>query len=412
MNNIQTQEFIQEKFAEYYKQNASVAQPLPSIEKREFAFLLFKERTMLRHKGFKSVEDLNGFLNNVAPSDAYYSSAYYERPAEEMSAKGWVGADLIFDIDADHIPTPCDKQHDTWTCKNCGASGRQTKPKKCPKCQGQKFDNVTWPCDICLESAKKETIKLMEVLAEDFGFSPKEMNLAFSGHRGYHVQISNDVIKTFDSIMRKEIIDYISGIGLEPKLHSFDLENGVGPLLEDFGWRGRIAKGTYELLLSPEQLESVGLSPTALKGIQQQKQRILERWEGKGPWGLVSGVGPGGWEKIIRKAIETQSVKVDTVVTTDIHRLIRLPNTLHGETGFKKIELPPNEIERFDPFRNAVAFREGTITVEVSDSPSFRVGDSVFGPFRNQRVELPSAAAMFLLCKGAAKVAEETTGVR
>ena len=34
----------------------------------------------------------------------YYSSAYYRRPEEKvMLEKQWMGAELIFDLDADHL---------------------------------------------------------------------------------------------------------------------------------------------------------------------------------------------------------------------------------------------------------------------------------------------------------------------
>jgi len=411
VNKISTQEFIQQRFAEYYKQNLSSIQPPTTMEKREFAFLLFKERAMLRHKGFKTAEDFRDLLQNVVPSDVYFSSAYYEKPEEEMDAKGWMGADLIFDIDADHIPTPCNKQHDTWSCKNCGVTGRGTKPEKCPKCGGQKFVDVSWPCPICLGSAKEQTMKLIDVLDEDFGLSLKEMSLAFSGHRGYHVHVEKETIRTLDSIARKEIVDYVLGIGLEPAVYGF--EKGEGPKLEDTGWKGRIARGTYEFLLTAtqEQLEKAQLKRKTASQIIQQREEIVESWKQKGPWKTLKGIGPDSWEKIIRQAIERQSVKIDTVVTTDVHRLIRLANTLHGETGLKKIEVPVNEIEGFDPLKNAVAFRQGAMTVDVSDAPQFKLGDHVYGPYRNQRVELPTAAAILFLCKGAAKIAEETTHV-
>ena len=104
--------------------------------------------------------------------------------------------------------------------------------------------------------------------------------------------------------------------------------------------------------------------------------------------------------------MEKQSVKIDTVVTTDIHRLIRLTNTLHGKTGLKKIEVPITGIEHFDPFKSAVTFKKGTVTVLVSDAPKFRLGDETYGPYKEQEIELPTAAALMLLCKGAAKVVE------
>lgn len=411
MNKIHTQEFIRNEFTEYYKKNLENVHLPPSIEKREFAFLLFKERTMLRHKGFKGEKDFRNFIQNISPYGVYYSCAYYENPEAEMNAKGWTGADLVFDIDADHIPTPCRQQHDTWTCRNCGASGRGSKPESCGKCGGQKFEDVSWPCDTCLEVAKKETIKLVEVLGNDFGLSLHEMKIAFSGHRGYHVHIENEAVRTLNSMARKEIVDYLLGKGLEPTLQGFDFQRGRGPDLEDSGWGGRLARAAYELVASSqEQSEKAGSKRTS-KAILEQRKRTLE-WKGEGPWVIVSNISPANWRKIIQQAIERQSVKLDTVVTTDIHRLIRLANTLHGGTGLKKTEVPIGEIERFDPFKSAIAFKDGTITVDVSESPQFRLGEVTYRPYQNERVELPTAAAMLLLCKGAAEVTEERNNVQ
>ncbi|MFQ6074280.1 MAG: DNA primase small subunit domain-containing protein, partial [Candidatus Bathyarchaeia archaeon] len=238
MIKIETKAFIQAKFSEYYEKNSGSIQPPPSMEKREFGFLLLKERIMLRHKSFKTAEELRDALKRLVPSNVYYSSAYYERPEEEMEEKGWLGADLVFDIDADHIPTPCAKTHDTWTCTNCKTTGRGQPPERCPECNEQRFEEKAWPCEVCLESAKEETVKLIDILTKDFGLSTKEMSLGFSGHRGYHLHVETEEILTLDSIGRKEIVDYIVGIGLEPQLHG--LSRTDGPNLDDFGWRGRI----------------------------------------------------------------------------------------------------------------------------------------------------------------------------
>jgi DNA primase small subunit len=97
--------------------------------------------------------------------------------------------------------------------------------------------------------------------------------------------------------------------------------------------------------------------------------------------------------------------KIDTVVTTDIHRLIRMNGTLHGKTGLKKTEFPADKLEDFDPFTQAVAFKKGAAKVLVSDAPEFRLGGNTLGPYKNQTVELPVAAAVMLICKGRAEVA-------
>lgn len=411
VNKIKTRVFIQEKFAEYYKTNSSSIQPPTQMENREFAFLMFKEKIMLRHKSFKNADDFRSLLKDVAPSDVYYSSAHYERPEEEMEAKGWSGADLIFDIDADHIPTPCNKQHDTWTCSKCGTSGRRSPPEKCPQCGEQKFDDKTWPCEVCLASAREETMKLIDVLIRDFGLSSEEISVAFSGHRGYHVHVESEVIQALDQIARKEIVDYIVGVGLEP--HLIGVEKGGGPNLDDAGWRGRIARGTYEFLntATPAKLGEIGLKKNVVNALTGQREKVLESWRDRGPWKILKGVGSEGWKKIVQKAVEKQSVKIDTVVTTDIHRLIRLTDTLHGKTGLKKTSVSFSDIERFDPMKGAIAFKEGTITLTISEAPEFTLGDQTYGPYKGLQVELPTAAALFLMCKGAARVMEEIVHV-
>ena len=402
---IEAKAFVQQRFSEYYQQHSPNINPPSSLLNREFAFLLFKERMMIRHKGAREPEDLQSLLRTIVPSDVYYSSAHYEKPEEEMESKGWLGADLVFDIDADHIATPCGKKHDTWACTKCGTAGRGPPPEQCPNCSGQKFNDTSWPCEICLETTKRENMKLIDVLTNDFGFATHEMTVGFSGHRGYHVHIESDIVQSLDQIARREIVDYLVGIGFEPKLHG--LEEGVNAGLDEAGWRGRVARGTYEFLLNSnsQQLEETGLSKGVANSILAQRNSILKEWKDKTTL-RIKGVGPESWKRIMQKAVETQTVQIDTVVTTDIHRLIRLADTLHGKTGLKKVIVPISDIEGFDPLKSAVAFKGGAVKLLVSEAPKFRLGDDRYGPFKNAEVELPTAAALFLLCKGAAKLKE------
>jgi DNA primase small subunit len=69
--------------------------------------------------------------------------------------------------------------------------------------------------------------------------------------------------------------------------------------------------------------------------------------------------------------------------------------------------VPINDVERFDPLKSALAFKGGAVKLVVSEAPEFRLGDQRYGPYSNSEVELPTAAALFLLCKGAARLKEE-----
>jgi len=399
--------FVQQVFRKYYAKDFSLKTCPSNIEKREFGFAMF-EGWMLRHKSFETVDELEGFLGEATPRDAYFSCAYYEDPETEMDKKGWTGADLVFDIDADHVPTSCDKFHDQWTCCKCGFKGKGFTPENCPACGSEKFDEETWPCEVCLSSAKDETVKLLDILMADFGFSEKELSVFFSGHRGYHVHVEDNAVKDLDNIARKEIVDYVCGLGLDIRFQVID-EKGTSTLrLNDIGWRGRIAKGTYNLVSKAraEEYKKIGLRGNVVEALIKNRSTILGNLSKSEPWTAIKGVGSETWKKMVEYSAMSQSSSIDTVVTTDTHRLIRLGETLNGKTGLKKTCFPISTIDTFDPFKSAVAFKEGAAIVSISNAPRFRIGDQTFGPYKNSQVELPMAAALLLICRNRAEATD------
>jgi DNA primase small subunit len=408
---MDSREFVYLKFCEYYR-DPSTEIPAPiQFDQREFAYLSFKERFMMRHKRFDNFTTFKNHLKENTPSDVYHSIAYYENPDFEMDKKGWIGADLVFDIDADHIPTTCDKIHDEWKCVKCGFIGKGPTPETCPACEAQKFENKTWPCEVCIASAREETRKLLDMLWNDFGFSDDELHVFFSGHRGYHVHVENEAVKSLDAMARKEIVDYVTGTGLA--LLEKDSESTRGKrkksgsdvfTLHDYGWNKRLKLGMQSFVktATKEDLKNIGLKNYA--AILDNKELIQKRIN-EGRWAGVNDVSVQTWRKIAEHVLDLQSSKIDTVVTTDIHRLIRMNGTLHGKTGLKKVEFPAEDLETFDPFSGAVAFKKGEAKVLVSNAPKFKMGGKEYGPYQNQTVELPTAVVVMLICKGRAEVA-------
>ena len=60
-----------------------------------------------RHKKFENIDSLRAYLIQLQPDHVYFSSAKYEDPSAypiDEKHKGWMGSDLIFDIDDDHLP--------------------------------------------------------------------------------------------------------------------------------------------------------------------------------------------------------------------------------------------------------------------------------------------------------------------
>ncbi len=399
--------FIKQAFLQYYgRQGSRIALP-PDFRSREFAFLAFGEKFMTRHKAIGSHEELVNNIRMLAPSDVYYSTAYYAKPAEAMERKGWLGSDLVFDVDADHIETPCKADHDMWRCSGCGLSKQGKPPIQCPDCGKAKFEERTWLCDECLKAAKNEVVKLIDFLANDFGVPEQDMHAFFSGHRGYHLHVRTEQVRKLDESQRKEIVDYVLGLGLEvffQGLYKKPKDVIVGPQRNDPGWRGRFARETYRLIMkgTEEELVALGFSPRRARLIIKERPEREERWEKEILWSEFEDrfhVNDVTWRTMFERAISKGALpaEIDTVVTTDIHRLIRLPETLNGKTGLRAMAV--SNLDTFDPFADPIAF-EGEETVRVTEAPAFRMGNANYGPYVRQDVKLPAAAAMLLLCKG------------
>ncbi len=404
-----SREYVFSKFCEYYRDPSTLVPSPPNPEQREFGYLAFKERFMVRHRHFRNIQAFRATLAENVPSDVYHSCAYYENPDFDMDKKGWVGSDLVFDIDADHIPTTCNKIHDEFRCVKCGFSGRGITPESCPCCEATKFETKIWACDLCIQSAREEATKLLDMLENDFGFSQSEIRTYFSGHRGYHVHIENEAVRSLDAMARKEIVDYVTGLGLaildkETKEKKKGKSKSASKFtLHNFGWNRRLRLGMQSFLLNAtvEDLKEAGLRNKALL---ENRDTAINRAIIEGRWESINGVSSQTWLKLAEHILETRSSKIDTVVTTDIHRLIRMNGTLHGKTGLMKVEFPSKQLETFNPFVGAVAFKKGETKVLVSDAPEFNLGGQTLGPYKNQTVTLPTAAAVMLICKRRAEV--------
>ncbi|MFX1598156.1 MAG: DNA primase small subunit domain-containing protein [Promethearchaeota archaeon] len=409
---MRVEDFLKAKFAEYYSRSADSIKGPNELTKREFGFFYFDKDAVIRHMGFENEQELRLYLRQNAPSDAYHSAAYYEDPrAPKMNEKEWLGCDLVFDIDADHIPTPCKQKHDLWKCKNCDEMNKGVKPRKCSKCDSVKIEEIRWVCEECLGVTKDEIVKAVEeYLIPDFGFSKSEIEISFSGHRGYHIHVRKDTIRKMDSQARQEIVDYMKVIGLDLKLHGLYEKVGrlrtrviVGPRTEDIGWRGRLARMFLSYIEGLKGKTSIeGISETKLKHILENKKEILRGLESKQPfWDSIKGVDIETWYKLIEKAVQRASVRIDEPVTKDVHRLMRLPTSLHGKTGFRVVPLAFSDLEQFDPFKDSQVF-QGEIIVHVKHVPEFRIGDEIFGPYKEKKIKIPMSAGIFLLSKGVA----------
>ncbi len=367
-----------------------------------------------RHLGFRTTEALLQELVSTAPHSVYHSAALYKIPvARHMDEKNWLGADLVFDIDADHLDSPCLHEHDLWVCSNpgCGASGYGPPPESgCPRCGSLQLSARKWICDRCLQDAKRHTARLFdEVLTGDLGLDPSEITLNYSGHRGYHVRVSSAPLMKMDSSARVELIHYITGMGFSSSRFVAVQGSSVTiPPRDVPGWAGKIADSMLELLRDLDYYSGDERWVRPLKAGRQAAAEGLMR----NPPVLsrrVKGVGPKSWQEIAVRSAMAYGVGIDVPVTHDVHRVIRLVGSLNGKTGLVVAALSRDELDDFDPFSDAVAFDTGHLRLRFPESapvvPRVRIGQDICGPFWNETVDLPMPVASFLLCKGVAVLA-------
>lgn len=396
---LDSEGFVKKMFKRYYAEWEG--EPPRDFSKREFAFMISRKSEMIRHKAFEEWGEVREFLRKNSPLHVYYSSAYYAQPsAPDMDAKGWMGADLIFDIDVDHIYTPCKEKHDRWICLDCNTTDRGMPPEACPKCSSKRIEAKTWFCESCLEVAKEETLKLVEdFLIQDFGFSSREISIVFSGRRGFHIHVESEVVRELDQRARREIVDYVKGTGL---VMQSSKKKVLAPPLNARGWPGRIAKGVYELLNAGDVKGLLNFRGGSK--VEEAVRAMIKGLEEAQDYWPLKGLARRIWLKIIERVIERKRCDVDERVTTDIKRLIRLPGTLHGGTGLIATKVHLKDLESFDPYVHAVAFVKGEVRVRVLNAPEITFLGQVWGPYNDEIAELPIGLAVYLICSESAIV--------
>jgi DNA primase small subunit len=374
--NPATTAFVRQRFSEYYQKAMLVAPS--SLEQREWGFVLFNpgasEMRMRRHIAFSDRTILFDYVKNLVPSHVYYSSAYYEKPdAPTMAEKIWCGADLIFDLDADHI--------------------------------------VKGAYDQMLSRVKTETEKLLAMLTDELGIDPKQIELVFSGGRGYHVHVRDLAFRGWGSAERRELVDYICGIGLDPAiLLSGSLSISGWParfrsaLIEYIEWLGSLSE--EEAMAYLTTLEGVGNESAS--GFLKKRAEMMSALRGEFDLTLLK-------DRVIkavvhepdgefRKRLNEKAALADEPVTTDIKRLIRMPTSIHGGSGMRVQPLEVRDLSDFDPLVDAVVFSNRDVRVDSRFPLTMPMLGSTY-QIQKGISKVPEAVAVFLCCRGIAEIA-------
>jgi DNA primase small subunit len=383
--------FLLKSFRKYYKENRPI---MPDrFTKREFGFMFFDKQMVQRHMGFPAPEELTKFMISQVPSHSYYSTAYYRKPsAPTMEEKEWLGADLIFDLDADHLE---------------GA------------------DKMTY--SEMLDRIKKEMINLTDsFLFSDLGFTEKNVHITFSGGRGYHAHIPSKDVLTLGTYERRELVDYITCTGLNidwvfpyQKVATSQVNTAAGnrtniakdrliPPPEAGGWRKRMREGLMYLVndmcdLDPKLLKRAhpalaSYRTSALVKIQDDIRASRKVLFEKNTMAVLNWNTQELLVKIMGESIAPSlAAEVDKPVTPDIKRIIRLPGTVHGKTGLRVTPITRDDLTNFDPLRDAVpsSYSDEPTKITLHKNYEFDMKGEHFS--LSGETEVPEYAAVFLI---------------
>ena len=383
-----TREYLRGRFGDYYR--SATLSPPPAADAREWGHIPFTDggTTMVRHQSLLELGELDAFLAGESPRHVYFSAARYDDPATRgMDEKGWQSADLVFDLDADHLPS---------------------------------VDPETTSYEGMLRACKGALSNLVDILHRDFGF---ETQVVFSGSRGYHVHVRDPSVRDLDAAARREVVDYVRGADLDAEgLVTTTVERGTTRrvLRTDGGWGRRVHERLVALAADLREMEEdaalarlreydgigEGRAETLLTAFRENPEAV-ER-------GNLEAGGPGVRvlvEQLSGRVVAEDGSPVDEPVTTDINRLIRLPGSLHGGTGLAVRRLDHDEVAAFDPLVDAVpgrfAGQEVRIEVTEPSEAPVSVGGGSFRPTPGEHV-VREPVGVFLMARERARKVRET----
>ena len=394
--------FLLKAFRKYYRDDPIM---MPSrFSRREFGFMFFDRNFVQRHMGFTKPADINSFMVTQVPSHSYYSTAYYRKPdAPTMEEKEWLGADLIFDLDADHL---------------VGA------------------DKMTY--SEMLEQIKKEMINLVDsFLLGDLGFTDDQVSIVFSGGRGYHAHIEVGNVLGMGTHERREVVDYVTSNGLNidwvfpyigyvtstAKVNGVDRTNvsriRTIPPADSGGWKLRMRNGLKDVVndvcdLDVKEIKKTypSIKSTATKSIENYQNDLRKSRDLIFENNKMSTLTKGTQEFLVKIMAEDVAFRlsgeVDEPVTADIKRLIRLPGSVHGKSGLRVMPLSRTQLNDFDPLVDAVPsqYSDEEVTITMRKDTEIAIKGQHFKLSGTQKV--PEYAAVFLVGRKMADIGDGT----
>ncbi len=299
---------VQSHFRTFYQRRMP---SVPALSQRELGFG-WRKKVDFRHKAFASQRDFERFVLQDVPLYMSASTAYYRFPDKQpMLQKEFSGADLVFDLDT---ARSLDHDHKPLLCMGC------------------------------LDDVHQQALRILDFLTDDFGLQGL---LVFSGQKGFHIHVRSEAVWDLSKEARRQMADYVAAEGLEAEAffqksadYSDSSERNVGvlqgPSAQSGGWAGKVYSVMKNAIEKSDaaSLKAFGVSKKHRDDIAARPAELLEQLR-QGRWSAFC-LKPD--VEALISAVKV--VQTDKAVTFDLHRLLRIPESLHGGTGFVAKTLP------------------------------------------------------------------------
>ncbi|MEZ0393636.1 MAG: DNA primase small subunit domain-containing protein [Desulfurococcaceae archaeon] len=345
--------------AKYYERRP-LEEPF-AIHQREIAVVDARSKKYIRHLGFSSMVQLYSFIVEHVPLHLHYSSALYEDPdAEDMERKGWLGSELMIDLDVDKYPG-CD---DVVTV--CVSSNVQYRGRGAPCPNNEEAVELPQIDEECLQRAMDDAKRVKRVLEDELGL--KEVRVLFSGSRGFHIVSSDPRVIKLGRDERAQIATLISCSDLDERRTFPSFGRFIYFTHSESGIRRRVFEAAKDL----------GLLERVSNFYRMPADKLAD---------LLSSV----------------CINVDKPVTMDISRLLRFVGSINGKSGLMVREVDMDVYERFD-FDDFRPFEGEAIVQSFVDLPSVRVYGKKVELRKGLRERVDAQTAVALALKGLVKL--------
>ena len=345
---------------EYYKTQLI---DVPKMEQREWGMGYLSKAPVNRHLSFKSPEELRTYLVRRPPLHLYHSITYWKFPeAPIMRDKEWLGADILFEIDAPDVLGKKVAEHKTL--------------------------------DEIISLVLPSVTRLTELIQEEFGVAERDIKGWYSGHRGFHIVIRDKELIEIKEGGRRTLASYL-------RLDTINSARECKKLLR----RTPLTAGTKrmlsplkEIIISPETWQ---ITPQLKKVLQANKSKLLNTLnKGFIPIGLLRSK---EIEEIITLAQKQAAISIDYKVAVDIHRLSRTPNSIHGETGLVAVKIPFNKLQDFklkQAWMPGIEKKEPQ-AITALENATINIGGETYKLQKGEKQLLPLPEALYAILCGA-----------